>query len=124
MTGVRASRVASRVREELSALLRDMSDPRLLGVFISRVEVTDDLQTAKVYVRHELGDKADASQQRSLLRGLEAASGRLRRDVAKAVSLRRAPELRFVYDTGQDSAYRVEEILREIRAEDEDRGKS
>jgi len=124
VTGVRASRVASRVREELSAQLREMADPRLVGVFISRVEVTDDLQTAKVYVRHELGEKADENQRRGLLRGLEAASGRLRRDVAKAVALRRAPELRFVYDEGQDSAYRVEEILREIHADDEGRGKA
>lgn len=121
---MRSSRVASRVREELAALLRDMSDPRLSGVLISRVEITDDLQLAKVFVRHELGDGLDAAGRKAMLKGLDNASGRLRRDVARAVALRRAPDLRFLYDEGQDSAYRVEEILREIHADDGDkRGK-
>ncbi len=119
MTGMRANRVAARVQEELATLLRSLSDPRLQGIFISRVEMTDDLQVAKVYVRHEQAGELPPAKQKSLLRGFEAASGRLRKEVARAVALRRAPELRFIYDAGQDSAHRVEEILREIRAEGE-----
>ncbi|MDI1434691.1 30S ribosome-binding factor RbfA [Polyangium sorediatum] len=121
--GLRSARVAARVREELAALLRDMADPRLHGVLISRVEMTDDLQTARIFVRHELGASPGEPERRSMLKGLEAAGGRLRRDVGKAVQLRRAPELKFIYDTGQDSAYRVEEILHEIRMDDERRQK-
>ena len=116
--GVRSARVASRVQEELSVLMRKLSDPRLRGVFVSRVEMTDDLQTAKVFVRHEQAGELSAPDRKNLLRGLEAASGRLRKDVAHAVTLRRAPELRFIYDSGQDSAHRVAEILLEIQAED------
>lgn len=122
--GVRSSRVASRVREELAGLLRDLSDPRIAGVLISRVEMSDDLQVAKVFVRHELGDGLAHAAQRSMLEGLEAAGGRLRREVARAVALRRVPTLRFLYDEGRDSAYRVEEILREIHSEDAKRGKA
>ncbi|MDC0743741.1 30S ribosome-binding factor RbfA [Polyangium mundeleinium] len=121
--GLRSARVAARVREELATLLRDMADPRLLGVLISRVEMTDDLQTARIFVRHELGAAQGEQERRSMLKGLEAAGGRLRRDVGKAVQLRRAPELKFIYDTGQDSAYRVEELLHEIRMDDEGRHK-
>lgn len=124
-TGMRSSRVAARVQEELAVLLRSLSDPRLQGIFVSRVEMTDDLQTAKVYVRHEQAGELSKPQQKTLLKGFDAASGRLRKEVAKAVALRRAPELRFIYDSGQDSAHRVEEILREIRAEgDGQSGKS
>ncbi|HVK66509.1 MAG TPA: 30S ribosome-binding factor RbfA [Polyangium sp.] len=115
--------MAARVREELAVLLRDMADPRLLGVLISRVEMTDDLQAARIFVRHELGAAQAEPERRSMLKGLEAAGGRLRRDVGKAVQLRRAPELKFIYDTGQDSAYRVEELLHEIRLDDEGRHK-
>ncbi|MRG93577.1 30S ribosome-binding factor RbfA [Polyangium spumosum] len=121
--GLRSARVAARVREELAALLRDMADPRLHGVLISRVEMTDDLQTARIFVRNELGTTLGEQERRSMLKGLEAAGGRLRRDVGKAVQLRRAPDLKFIYDTGQDSAYRVEEILREIRDDDASRDK-
>ena len=39
----RATRVAERLREELSNVVRELGDPRILGVMISRVELTDDL---------------------------------------------------------------------------------
>ena len=122
-TGMRGSRVAARVQEELAVLLRSLSDPRLQGVFVSRVEMTDDLQTAKVFVRHEQAGELSTAAQKALLKGFESASGRLRKEVARAVALRRAPELRFIYDSGQDSAHRVEEILREIRAEGDAQGR-
>ncbi|WP_437752778.1 30S ribosome-binding factor RbfA [Sorangium sp. So ce1389] len=110
----RATRVAERLREDLSNLLRGMGDPRIAGVLVSRVEVTDDLQSAKVHVRHEFGAE-DAASRRALLKGLEAASGRLRRDVARTMGLRVVPTLRFFYDEGPDAQRRIEELLREIK---------
>lgn len=118
----RATRVAGRIQEELSAAMRDLSDPRVVGVLISRAEVTDDLQSAKIYVRRELG--ADANQQKALLKGLEAASGKLRREVAQSLKLRYAPNLRFFYDEGLDATQRIEELLREVKREDTGRGGS
>jgi ribosome-binding factor A len=111
----RATRVAERLREDLSSLLRDLRDPRLAGALISRVELTDDLQSAKVYVRHEFGAE-EAAARKSLLRGMEAASSRLRRDVARTMGLRVVPTLRFFYDEGPDAERRIEELLREIKA--------
>ncbi len=122
MTGMRSARVAARVQEELAVLLRSLGDPRLQGVFVSRVEMTEDLQVARVFVRHEQAGELPIKAQKALLKGFEAASGRLRKDVSRAVALRRSPELRFLYDSGQDSAHRVEEILREIRTESEPQG--
>lgn len=109
----RSQRVASRMREELMLLLRNLSDPRLTGAIITRVDLTDDLAFARVHVRQELLAPDDAAQKR-MLRGFEAASSRLRQQVGRALGLRHAPELRFMYDSGQDAAMRVEEILREI----------
>jgi ribosome-binding factor A len=51
----RATKVAGRLREAMVAALRELSDPRTQGVLVTRVEVTDDLQSAKIYVRRELG---------------------------------------------------------------------
>jgi ribosome-binding factor A len=114
MSGVkRATRVAGRIQEELAAAVRGLNDPRIAGVIVTRAEVTDDLQLAKVYVRHERGAGADA--RKAMLRGLEAASGRLRRDVAQALKLRYAPTLRFYYDEAQDAVQRIEELLREVK---------
>ena len=96
MTAMRVARVAARVQEELAVLLRSLSDPRLQGIFVTRVEMTDDLQTAKVYVRHDQAGELSTAAKRALLKGFDAASGRLRKELARTVALRRAPELRFI----------------------------
>lgn len=124
MTGEakRSSKVASRIQEEIASALRGLDDPRVAGVVVSRVELTDDLQSARVYVRQRglaggAGAEDQAGPRKALLRGLEAASGRLRRSVARAVALRYAPSLRFFYDEGPDAMSRVEDLLREIKGE-------
>lgn len=109
----RSQRVASRMREELTLLLRGLTDPRLGGAVITRVEITDDLSFARIYVRQELLEPNEAAQ-KQMLRGFDAASGRLRQQAGRALGLRHAPELRFFHDDGQDAAMRVEQILREI----------
>ena len=114
ITPKRAVRVAERVREEIArALVRDLSDPRLALAVVIRVEMPDDLSLARVMVRLASGGENEASQKR-LLAGLNAASGLLRKLVGQNVGLRRAPELRFHYDAGQDASTRVEELLAEI----------
>lgn len=115
MTVKRSTRVAGRLQEELAAAIRALRDPRAAGVLVSRVEVTDDLQSAKVYIRTESGDPKAA------LKGLGAASAKLRRDVAQALSLRYAPTLTFYYDEGPDATARIEELLREVKGEGEKR---
>jgi ribosome-binding factor A len=113
----RSVRVAERVREEIArALVRDLGDPRLSNAVITRVEMPDDLQLARVLVRLAVGND-DAAARKRLLAGLAAASGLLRKRVGKNVGLRRAPELRFQYDDGQDASARVEELLREIQGD-------
>ena len=112
----RSVRVAERVREELArALARDVGDPRLSHVVITRVEMPDDLQMARVLVRLTIGAE-DAGARKRLMAGLVAASGLLRKRVGHSVGLRRSPELRFQYDEGQDASLRVEELLQEIKS--------
>jgi ribosome-binding factor A len=117
----RAVRVAERVREELaSAIARDLGDPRLAYAVITRVEMPDDLQLAKVQVRLTTGGEDPAARKR-LLAGLTAATGLLRKRVGQSVGLRRAPEIRFYYDNGQDASTRIEALLHEIKRDDSDK---
>jgi ribosome-binding factor A len=107
----RASRVAARVREELAVLVsREVRDPRAAGAIVTRVEMTDDLRQARVYVRTLDGQGAEAA-----IEGLSRASAMLRREVTNRVKLRFAPELRFFYDDQQDAVTRIEELLEEVR---------
>lgn len=110
----RSTRVAESLREELASLVSlELGDPRLVGVIIARVDLTDDLRFAKIYIRIMQTTVTEEDQKRAL-EGLARASGFLRREVTTRLSLRAAPELRFLYDAGQDARQRVEELLHEI----------
>src|ERR1700722_19099932 len=98
----RSSRVAERIREELAWMLtREVRDPGAAGTIVSRVEMTDDLKTARVYVR-TLEGKGTAET----LAALKRANPMLRRQVTTRVGLRFAPELRFFYDERLDAVTR------------------
>jgi ribosome-binding factor A len=120
--GGRAVRVAQRMQEELAVILPRLRDPRAQGAIVSRIELSDDLSFAKVYVRAGLVVEApDERGQRAFLKGLESATPRVRREVAESLNLQKAPELRFIYDTGVEAASRVDEILKEIADETRNR---
>jgi ribosome-binding factor A len=109
----RAARVAERIREELAWLLtREVRDPGAAGAIVSRVEVTDDLKTARIFVR-----TLDGSGVAETLAALKRASTMLRRQVTTRVGLRFAPELRFAYDDRQDAVTRIEQLLDEVKRE-------
>ncbi|MCU0658965.1 MAG: 30S ribosome-binding factor RbfA [Polyangiaceae bacterium] len=115
----RTARVAERLRAELARILREeLSDPRLLDVYVSRAEVTSDLQLANVGIRLSprpgRDAQGDAVARKQALAGLQSAMGRVRTLVAQALGLRRALELRFSFDEGLDAQGRVEELLHEI----------
>ena len=103
--GTRTRRVAERVRTELSALLaRSVRDPGLLGVTVTDVRMTADLQLARVYYT-----LLDGGDRRGAARGLRRAQPYLRRAVGERLQLRQVPEMRFLYD---DSAERQDRIAR------------
>jgi ribosome-binding factor A len=118
--GRRPARVAERIRDCLAqALQRDLADPRLSTLGITRVEVPPDLSVAIVYVRYFIGESTEQTR-RTALRGLRSAAGRLRHGLAPSLGTRRVPELRFEYDTGPDATRRIEELLHEIDTERSD----
>ena len=114
----RPVRVAVQLRQEVARLLlRDLTDPRLEGVVISRVSITSDLQLAKIYFR--IATTAEGALLEALRKeaqtALERASGRVRKAVTARLGLRVAPELRFQYDEGQDARDRIEQLLDEVK---------
>jgi len=104
----RTQRIADLLRAELSTLLqRELRDPRVRLASVSRVEVSADLRHALILVS-ALGDE---SQRDATIEGLENARGFLRRELARRLSLRRTPELRFVLDRGAEHSQQMSEIL-------------
>jgi ribosome-binding factor A len=113
----RVRRVEKALREELATMLaHEVKDPGAAGTIVTRVELTNDLRSAKVHVRLlEGGD--DPARRTAVVAALVRATGMLRREVTQRLQLRSAPELRFVYDDGMDNTTRVEQLLAEIDAE-------
>jgi ribosome-binding factor A len=114
--GRRPERVAEMVLRELSQLLiRDLKDPRLRGVTLTRVKMSDDLRHARVFFSHLQGH-AQASE---AIKGFRSAAGFIRRQIGSALQLRYTPELDFEFDPGIENAARVDELLRANRPRDE-----
>jgi ribosome-binding factor A len=120
--GRRPLRIAEDIRDALgSALTAQMSDPRLLGTVITRVEISADLGVAQVYVRI-LGEPTPRAI-RDAVKALGRAAGLLRRVIGTRLRTKRVPELRFNYDEAMDARARVDELLDEIRLEQHDKPK-
>ena len=119
MANTRPQKVAEQIRIELSQLLaRDVHDPGIGFITLTKVSVTPDLQLARVYYT-SLGDEKGL---RETDKALRRALPFLRRQIAQRVQLRRVPELEFFYDKSVAHQDRVEQILQELKAETDAQG--
>ena len=112
--GARTDRVGERIRAELSALLlRRVREPGVNGLTITHVQVTRDLQLARVYFRVI----EDGRSLRDAARALRRARGFLRHELGQRLQLRRVPELTFLHDDSVDQQERIARLLDEIQAD-------
>lgn len=109
--GSRPERVADSIRAEVSTMIaRELHDPGVGFVTITRVQVSPDLHHARVFYT-SLGD---AAARKNTARALERAAGFMRRQIGQRLRLRRAPEVTFEFDESIGHQDRVEQLLREI----------
>jgi len=93
-------------------LARDVHDPGIGFVTITRVQVTPDLQHARIHYTSLGDDKARGNTARALAR----ATVFLRRQIGSRLRLKRVPELEFLYDESIAGQDRIERLLNDIRA--------
>jgi ribosome-binding factor A len=112
--GSRAERVGDQIREELSVVIaRELHDPGIGFLTITRVKVTPDLQQARVYYTTIGDDKARKETARALGRAMPF----LRRQVGGRLRLKNVPTLEFFYDDSIERQDRIEKIMLDIQAE-------
>lgn len=117
MAGKRKARLDELFKREITRILRaDVRDPRVGLPTITGADVTTDLWSAKVYVRPGPTREDPAG----LLEGLAAATPFIRRELGKALTVRRIPELDFRLDRSLEHAARIESLLKEVLPEGED----
>jgi ribosome-binding factor A len=108
MSSIKRDRVGERIQAILSELLlREVADPRLKNITVTGVQIDNELMYADIYI-NALGDE---SRQDAVMAGLERAKGFLRREVAKRVRLRSAPELKFHWDATLERGERLNKLL-------------
>ena len=109
MSGHRIDRINEDIKRELSAIFRNLKDPRISSMItVLRVEVTNDLSYATIHVSTVEGEDKTAES----VKGLKSAKGYIRRELGSVLKLRHVPELRFVADNSIAYSAEINKILR------------
>jgi len=108
MAGFKNGRITSDVHRELSAIIRELKDPRISNLLsIVKVDVSGDLSSAKVYVS-AFGGTEDTIES---VKGLKNAAGYIRRELGQRLKLRKTPELRFIADDSIVKSAQIADII-------------
>lgn len=117
MPSYHINRHSEDIKRTLTALLRDVKDPRTQGKMLTfvRVHLSGDGAVAKVYVS-ALEGLAAASE---AVKGLKSAAGFLRGEVGRRLQLRHAPELRFIADNSIETGTEIIRTIASLDIKDE-----
>ena len=118
MAKYRRDRINDEMRREMMEILRRVKAPRVQDAFVSvtAVDCTADLKYAKIYYSALRGDEKE------LAKGLKAASGFIRREIASGMNLRITPELSFVRDDSITYGAHIASILNKLDIPEDEPG--
>jgi ribosome-binding factor A len=115
----RTDRVSDLILREISEiLLRDIKDPRIGMVTITRVEVSDDLSLAKIYYS-VIGSEKEYNDSTE---GLKHAASFIQRLLKKRLAIKHIPHLNFIVDHSVDYSFEIEGLIRKIKEEEKKEG--
>ena len=117
MASHKIERATEDIRRELTAIFRELKDPRVNQAFLSivRVEVTNDLSYCTVYVSAIEG----INRAKEALKGLKSASGFIRRELGHRLKLRHVPELIFNATDSIEYSANISRILNSLDISDD-----
>ena len=106
----RTLRIGELLRREISLLIqRDIKDPRLKSVSITEVQVSKDLQSAKVF--YSIFDSNQNIDSEDTKRGLSSSKNYIKRALGSRDKIRNIPDLKFLEDCTQKDAEKINSIL-------------
>ncbi len=118
MAGFKIDRLSSDVQFQLTDIFRSLKDPRITSCMLTiiRVDITNDLSYATVYV----GAIEGIEKAKEAVKGLKNAAGYIRRELGSRVKMRKVPELRFVADNSSERSATIAKIIDGFKKEDVD----
>ena len=117
MPSFKLGRTTEDIHRELSAILREVKDPRVKDCLLSvvREEVTNDLSYCTVYVSTMEG----LSRTKEAVQGLKSAAGFIRRELGRRLSLRHVPQLIFKATDSIEYGTHISKLLHDLEPEGE-----
>jgi len=113
----RSERVGDLIQREIAdLLLRKVKDPRVMGVTVTGVEVSQDLQHARVF--YCLTGSPSEKEKENTSTGLAKAKGFIRQELGKRLHMRYVPQVDFRYDTSFDYGDKIERLLKELQKDE------
>ncbi len=111
LAGKRAVRVGDQVQKEIAILLLEkVQDPRIQGVTVTGIRLSDDLKQARVFYS-VIGGQDQVVRAQA---GLESAKGFIKREIGRRTVLRYVPDITFVHDSSLESGSHMEKLFREL----------
>ena len=108
----RTKRIGEQMRRDLASAVGDVLDhPHATMLSFTDVRVTRDLAYAKVYVTHVLDNEHERAE---LVQALNDHAGQFRHYLAKRLSIRKMPELKFYYDESVEYGAKMEGLLEDL----------
>ncbi|MEC5215473.1 ribosome-binding factor A [Actimicrobium sp. GrIS 1.19] len=111
---VRGIRVADQIQRDLAEILAyELKDPRVGMITVTEVQLTPDYAHAKVFFTM-LSDDKEAIQ--NTVAGLKQASGYIRGQLGRRLTVHTLPELHFVHDTSTSRGIELSRLIDEANA--------
>ena len=110
----RSERVKEQMLKMINEVIRDeVKDPRIGFVTITRLELTENLRFARVYVSVMGSD----DERMKSFKGIKSATSFIRSRLGKNMRIKKVPELNFVLDHGQEDSDRINRLMHQLDSE-------
>ena len=114
MGNSRVDKIGRLLQKEISLIiLNKVRDPRIPNVTISYVEVSRDINYAKVFCEIY----GDIDYQKEVIALLQKSNKFIRKEVSRAASFKKTPEINFYVDTRMNDYNKIESILKKVKKE-------
>ena len=116
MAGFKVDRASQDIKRELTDIMRSLKDPRVQGFLtIVKVELSNDFSYCKIFVS-SMDGMEDA---KNAVKGLESASGFIKRELGLRLKMRKIPSLKFIPDDSASYGMTISKMLKDIEEKEQ-----
>ena len=113
LAGKRAVRLGDQILKEIAQLLLEkVKDPRVQGVTMTGIHLSNDLRQARAYYS-VIGTRTEVETAQA---GMESAKGFIKREIGMRMALKYIPEITFIHDSSLENGSHMERLLEKLKS--------